>query len=241
MAVACPPFSSSPKGFGLEQTSCRLGLALGLGMVAAALALPAGNAHALLFTGQDSYRNLRVSSAFGSGYEGKNLVDSDPSTAWVIAGAINANPQGRDEGWFSFELANYFVIDALLFAPRSASGTVDGVDTLEVWASLTPFNVDVTDALSTASFLASNAVPSFRASGFTSPSSQPYSYTPSSMVGRYVVGRLLNSSDSRSDRNLGAKLFQLGGYQIVPGPLPVLGVASAFLTARRLRRRCQLG
>ena len=213
---------------------------LALGVIAASAALPAGSAHALALTGLDSYRNLRVSSVFGSGYGASELVDADPNTAWVISGALGANPQRRDEGWFSFELEKEFIIDQLDFAPRGPSGTVDGIDRLEMWASLSPFNVDVTDAGSTAAFLTNNLKPSFKVAGFAPTPSLPYSYSTGSLAGRYFLVRLLNQTDTRSSRNLGATFFQLQGAPMVPGPVPALGVASAFLASRRLRRRCQL-
>ena len=213
---------------------------LALGVLTASAALPAGSAHALALTGLDSYRNLSVSSVFGSGYGGSELVDADLDTSWVISGALGANPQGRDEGWFSFELEKEFIIDQLDFAPRGPSGTVDAIDRLEMWASLSPFNVDVTDAVSTAAFLTSNLKPSFKVAGFAPTPSLPYSYSTGSLAGRYFLVRLLNQTDARSSRNLGARFFQLQGAPMVPGPVPALGVASAFLASRRLRRRCQL-
>jgi len=213
---------------------------LALGVIAASAALPAGSAHALALTGLDSYRNLRVSSEFGTGYGPSELVDGDLSTAWAIASAFGTNPQGRDEGWFSFELDKDFIIDHLDFAPRGSSGAVDGIDRLQMWASLSPFNVDVTDAGSTAGFLTSNLKPSFKVVGFAPTPSLPYSYSTGSLAGRYFLVRLQNQTDARSSRNLGATFFQLQGAPMVPGPVPALGVASAFLASRRLRRRCQL-
>lgn len=213
---------------------------LALGVITASAALPAGSAHALALTGLDSYRNLRVSSEFGTGYGPSELVDGDLSTAWAIAGAFGTNPQGRDEGWFSFELDKEFIIDQLDFAPRGSSRALDGIDRLEMWASLSPFNVDVTSASSTAAFLTSNLKPSFKVAGFAPTSSLPYSYSTGSLAARYFLVRLLNQTDSVSSRNLGATFFQLQGAPMVPGPVPALGVASAFLASRRLRRRCQL-
>ena len=213
---------------------------LALGVITASAALPAGNAHALALTDPGSYRNLRASSVFGSGYEVSKLVDPNLVSAWVISGALGANPQDRDEGWVSFELEKEFIIDQLDFAPRGPSGTVNGIDLLEMWASLSPFNVDVTSASSTAAFLTSNLKPSFKVAGFASTSSLPYSYSTGSLAGRYFLVRLLNQTDAVSSRNLGATFFQLQGAPMVPGPVPALGVASAFLASRRLRRRCQL-
>lgn len=225
--------------FTLPATALRA--SLGCGVLAAALTLPANEAHALLLIGPDGYRNLQTSSVFGTGFEAPQLVDNDLNTAWVLGGAIGANPQGRDEGWFSFELEKDFIIKELFFAPRSPSGSVDGVDKLQMWTSLTPFQVDVTDATSTSNFLGMNLLPSFQVEGFAPTTSLPYTYSTGSLASRYVLVRLLNSTDTRSDRNMGARMFQVAGAQMVPGPLPVFGVASAFFSARRLRRRCRVG
>lgn len=231
------PASLSPSG--LFRKAAALPAALAVGVLSVSVVLPAGNAQASLITGAASYLNLTASSVFGSGFEASQLVDGDLGTAWVLGGANGINPQGRDEGWFSFELLDDYVINKLYFAPRAASGTVDGVDRLQVWAGLNPFNVDVTDASSTAAFLATNLQPSFQVNGFAPTPNLPYAYDTGSMLSRYVLVRLQNSTDSRADRNMGARLFLLQGIPLVPGPVPVLGVASAFMASRRLRRRCR--
>lgn len=239
-ALRLTPSAASPLRPSFRPVGSLQAAILGLGVLAASTLLPAGSAHGFVLTGPDAYLNLRVSSIFGSGYEASKLVDASQSTPWVISGALNANPQGRDEGWFSFELAKEFIIDRLNFAPRNPSGEVDGIDRLEMWASLSPFGVDVTSAGSTAAFLSSNLKPSFNVNGFAPTTSLPYTYSTGALAGRYFVVRLLNQTDTLSNRNLGANFFELQGAPMVPGPVPALGVASAFLASRRLRRRCRL-
>jgi hypothetical protein len=232
------PAASLLRGARSRRRVC--GPLLALGLMSAAVPLSAGSAHALLLPA-DAYRNLRASSVFGSGYDPAQLVDGDPLTPWVISGNSGTNPQGRDEGWFSFELTKDYLVNDVLFAPRGPSGTVDGVDLLQVWAAANPFNVDVTDAASTSTFLASNLTPSLQVNGFVATPNLPYSYSVGSLFSRYFLVRLVNQTDSISSRNLGARTFQLQATPVVPAPLPALGLASAFLTARRLRRRCRLG
>jgi hypothetical protein len=217
-----------------------LGPLLSLGLVSAAVSLSAGSAHALLLPA-DAYRNLRASSVFGSGYDASQMVDGDPATPWAIGSNSGTNPQGRDEGWFSFELSKNFIVNQVLFAPRGPSGQVDGVDQLQMWAAADPFGVDVTDAASTSTFLASNLTPSLQINVFAPTPSLPYTYSTGSLFSRYFLVRLVNQTDTTSSRNLGARTFQLQATPVVPAPLPALGLASAFLTARRLRRRCRLG
>lgn len=239
-ALRFTPSAASPLRPSLRTVPSLRTAILGLGALAASTVLPAGSAYALVLTGPDAYLNLRVSSIFSGSFGSSKLVDADKNTPWVISGALGANPQGRDEGWFSFELEEGFLIDRLNFAPRNPSGQVDGIDRLEMWASLSPFGVDVTSAGSTSAFLTSNLKPSFKVNGFAPTTSLPYSYSTGTLAGRYFLVRLLNQTDTLSNRNLGAKFFQLEGAPLVPGPVPALGVASAFLASRRLRRRCSL-
>lgn len=234
------PSSSPSRGASLRRSAIQPSLLL-LGTLSASLSLSATDAQAFTLTAPDAYRNVLGSSAFGTGFEPTNLFDDDLATAWALGGANGANPQGRDEGWISFETDRDFIVNRLTFAPRGPSGDVDGVDRLMLWASMSPFDVDVTNASSTAAFLASNLQPSFQKAGFAATSSLPYSYKTGSLVSRYFLVRLLNETDTRSSRNLGARSLGLLGTPLVPGPLPVLGVASAFVTSRRLRRRCRLG
>ena len=239
---ACRPTPVTPffSGQSLQGLAARTALVV-LSSVSIVVAAPSAPAQALVLTPPGGYFNVQGSSHFGSGYEASKVFDADPSSAWVIGGAIGSNPQGRDEAWLSFEIDKELLVSQLSFIPRGSSGTVDGIDRLQIWGSLTPFAVDVTDASSTAAFLGTALSPSFQVKGFASTASLPYTYSFKPVGSRYFLVRLLNQSDTRSDRNLGAKFLELKGSAIVPGPLPVVGVAAAFAASRRLRRRCQLG
>lgn len=234
------PFRSASCAQSLQRLAVRSALAVVGGLSISATLSPAP-AQAFVLTPPGGYLNVKGSSEFGTGYEASKLFDADPSSAWVIGGALGANPQGRDEAWLSFALDRDFIISQLSFTPRGATGTVDGIDRLQIWGSLNPFGVDVTDATSTAAFLASALPPSFQTSGFAVTVTPPYSYRFKPVSSRYFLVRLLNQSDTRSDRNLGGKFLELKGSPMVPGPLPVVGVATAFAASRRLRRRCRLG
>lgn len=234
------PLSSPPSSPLLCQPAARRSLMV-LGAVSATFVLGAGAAQAFTLQAPDAYRNIRASSVFGTGFEPAKLFDGNLDTAWAVGGANGANPQGRDEGWVSFETDKDFIVNRLTFAPRGPSGSVDGIDRLLLWASMSPFDVDVTNAASTAAFLASNVPPSFQVSGFAATTNLPYTFATGSLVSRYFLVRMLNESDTRANRNLGARSLGVLGTPLVPGPLPILGVASAFATSRRLRRRCRLG
>jgi hypothetical protein len=210
-----------------------------LAAVAAVLA-PWKPAQALLLLGQNDYRNLVVSSSFGTGYEGARLVDSDPESAWAIGGNSNTNPQGRDEAWASFNLDQHgYLLDTLFFSPRGASGSVDGVDELQLWVSKVPFLVDVTSKASTDAFLAQQVVPLLHVNGFADAAILPYQYRLNMVFAKYMLLRLTNQTDLRASRNLGAKQLYFK-VEFAPGPLPVLGAASGWLWARKLRRRSLL-
>jgi hypothetical protein len=203
----------------------------------AAVLGPCRPAQALLLLGQDYYRNLSVSSSFGTGFEGALLVDDDPESAWAIGGNTDTNPQGRDEAWASFNLdLRGYLLDTLFFSPRGASGSVDGADSLQLWVSEVPFHVDVTSKESTDAFLAEQVAPLLTVNGFADSVIPPYQYKLNLVAAQYMLLRLTNQTDLRASRNLGAKQLYFT-VEFVPGPLPVLGAASGWLWARKLRRR----
>ena len=204
---------------------------------AAAVLAPCRPAQALLLLGPDYYQNLSVSSSFGTGYEGARLVDGDPESAWAIGGNSNTNPQGRDEAWASFNLDRQdYHLDTFFFSPRGASGSVDGADTLQLWVSEVPFQVDVTSKVSTDAFLAQQAAPLLSVNGFADTAIPPYQYRLNHASAQFMLLRLTNQTDLRASRNLGAKQLYFK-VAFAPGPLPVLGAASGWLWARKLRRR----
>jgi hypothetical protein len=128
----------------------------------------APTAHAeILYNGGATtyYTNAVGSSTFGASFPITNLFLNN-TNEWAISGAAGGNPQGRDIGWASFQLDQLYRIDDILFQPRNATGQIDGINTLNVWISSTPFSVDVTNATSTNSFLTNNPTPTFTQSGF---------------------------------------------------------------------------
>jgi hypothetical protein len=201
------------------------------------LPTPSKARETLLLVGSDAYPNLHVSSVYGVGHGAEMLVDNDPNTAWAIAGISDSNPQGRDEGWVSFDLAQQSILSKVFFTPREASGSVDGIDQLQLWAAIVPFGVDVTSKASTDAFLSRQLVPLLEVNGFSELVTPPYTYIVQREIVRYFLVRLLNTTDSRGSRNLGAKQLLLQVTVPVPAPLPAFGVGCGWLWARRLRRR----
>jgi hypothetical protein len=242
MAPVAASFSDQelPVPFRVLPMRRRWNLARWLGATAAlavAASVPANAAEPQLLVGSENYLNLRVSSVYGSGYGAEMLVDNDPNTAWVIAGIAGANPQGRDEAWISFDLSQDYFLSTLLFSPRGSSGSVDGLDKLQLWAALEPFAVDVTSKASTDAFLALQSAPILQVNGFADSVTLPYQYSLQSPLARHVLVRLENQTDQRASRNLGAKQLLLQVTEVVPAPIPATGIGFGWLWASRLRLR----
>ena len=200
--------------------------------VAVATVSVAGSANADFLTGPTHYTSAVASSEFSSGYVINNIFDGDMNTQWAIASYAQTNPQGRDEGWFAFTLDQSYSIDALRLAPRFATGTVDGFDTVNVWIGTSSFGVDVTSASSTSSFLATNTSASWSRTGSFSGLESFSLAAP--VVGQFVVIQLINTSDSGTFRNLGLREFALSATAVpAPGAIALLGLAGLATRRRR--------
>jgi len=190
--------------------------------------------------GSTYYTNPVASSEYSGLYPVTALFDNDWNTPWVIAGEAGNNPQGREQGWVSFVLDQTYSIEDILFAPRSASGVPDGINTLKVWIGATSFGVDVTDAGSTSSFLSSptGQSPTWTQSNFTTDSLQTYPLN-TLVTGRYVLAQFINTTDTNLFRNLGGRELVVDAVPVpepAVGPLVSLAVAAvAWLAAVRGR------
>lgn len=181
-------------------------------------------AHAATLYGPTYYQNPVASSEFsGGGFPITSVFLNSPGD-WAIAGGPTpTNPQGRNQAWFNFSLDQEYSISAILFAPRNATGSVDGIDILNVWISTTPFSVDVTNATSTNSFLTANPTPTWSKSGFANNSTQTYSL-PSPVNGQYFVAEIINTTDTTLASNIGAKQFVVDAVAVPePSSLMLLG------------------
>lgn len=215
-----------------------------LALVGAIAIGSASVADASLLYGTAVNTNAVASSSFpGGGFGVNNLFDNNLSTEWVIDsygtnGSDGSNPQGRDQGWFSFTLDQVYTIDAIRFAPRNVTGQINGINTINVWIGTTSFGVDVTNASSTTAFLGSATAVTWTQSNFSSTAAQDYTLgTP--LLGQYVLVQLINTTDTSLARNLGASEFVLSG--VVPSAVPGTGLAAIGTlgltgVARRRRR-----
>ena len=201
---------------------------------AAAIAMVsvAGSANADFLSGLTHYTSAVASSEFSSGYVINNIFDTDMNTQWAIASYAQTNPQGRDEGWFSFTLDQAYSIDALRLAPRFATNTVDGFNTVNMWIGTSSFGVDVTSASSTNSFLASNTSTTWSRTGMFDGLQTFTLGAP--VTGQYVLVQLINTTDTGTFRNLGLREFALSATVVpAPGAVALLGLAGAFGSRRR--------
>ena len=201
---------------------------------AAAIAMVsvAGSANADFLSGLAHYTSAVASSEFSSGYVINNIFDNDMNTQWAIASYAQTNPQGRDEGWFAFTLDQSYTIDALRLAPRFATATVDGFDTVNMWIGTSSFGVDVTSASSTNSFLASNTTATWSRTGVFSGLQEFSLGAP--VVGQYVLVQLINTSDNGTLRKLGLREFALSATAVpAPGAIALLGLAGLANRRRR--------
>jgi len=99
-------------------------------------------------------------------------------------------------------------------------------------------NTSVTLSLSGGSGGFANFYPGQAGLSYTSPTNQPVLNTPSAYA--YVpAGATLSFSIVTNNVNAVPFAFALDNFQAVPSPLPISGAGSAFLVARRLRRRVQ--
>ena len=201
-------------------------------VTAIAMVSVAGSASAEFLSGAAYYTAAVASSEFSSSYRIGNIFDNDMNTQWAISSYAQTNPQGRDEGWFAFTLDQAYSIDAIRLAPRFATGTVDGFDTVNIWVGTSSFGVDVTSAASTSSFLATNTSASWSRTGSFSGLQ---TFTPGAPIfGQYVLVQLINTSDTGVFRNLGLREFALSVDAVpAPGAIALLGLAG--LAGRRRR------
>jgi len=190
--------------------------------------------HAAILYGPTYYTSPVASSQFSSQYAITNVFDGDLNSQWAIRGFAGGNPQGRDEAWFSFTLDQSYTIDAIRFAPRNASGAVNGINTINVWIGSASFGVDVTSASSTSSFLTTGGSSTWTQSNFASASAQTYALG-APIVGRYVLVQLINTTDADINRNLGAAEFVVSVASVPGGAAGVLGAGLAGLVTRRRR------
>lgn len=198
---------------------------------AVAIVSVAGSAHAEFLTGTSHYTSAVASSEFSPSYGINNIFDNDMNTQWAIASYAGTNPQGRDVGWFSFTLDQSYSIDALRLAPRFATNTVDGFNTVNMWIGTSSFGVDVTSASSTTSFRASNTTPTWSRTG-TFDGLQTFTLG-APVTGQFVLVQLINTVDDGTFRNLGLREFALSATVVpAPGAIAMLGLAG-FASRRR--------
>src|SRR5262245_39366852 len=133
----------------MYRTTC---IAITIMCPAATVAYPAAAMAVTYLANPGVYTNLAASSTF-TGMP-VDLVFDSTLTDWAIDGYRGNNPQGRDEGWVSATLDKSYLVSHLRFAPRKASGTINGIDDAYVWLSDAPFGVNVASAASTTAFLA---------------------------------------------------------------------------------------
>jgi hypothetical protein len=190
------------------------------------------SANAAFLSGAAHYTSAVASSEFSSSYALSNIFDNDMNTQWAISSYAQTNPQGRDEGWFSFTLDQAYSIDAIRLAPRFATGTVDGFDTVNIWVGTSSFGVDVTSANSTSSFLATNTSASWSRTGTFSGLQ---TFTPlAPIVGQYVLVQLVNTSDTGVFRNLGLREFAFSANSVpAPGAIALVGAVGLYGGRRR--------
>jgi hypothetical protein len=197
---------------------------------------PATQAEILYNGGATTYFTNAVGSSFFVNDPVTNLFLNN-TTTWAIDGAAGNNPQGRDQGWVSFQLDQLYRIDDILFEARNATGQVDGINILNVWIASTPFTVDVTNPTSTSSFKSSNPTPTFTQTGFNGALETFTLATP--VIGQYFVAELINTTDLNGSRNLGAKQFVVNA--VVPEPstyaMALAGLACGGYLVRRRRKR----
>ncbi len=192
----------------------------------------AGSANADFLTGPSHYTSAVASSEFSSGYVINNVFDNNMSTQWAIASYAGTNPQGRDVGWFSFTLDQSYSIDALRLAPRFATNTVDGFNTVNMWIGTSSFGVDVTSASSTSSFLASNTSATWSRTGMFDGLQTFTLGAP--VTGRYVLVQLINTTDTGTFRNLGLREFALSATAVpAPSAIALIGLVGAVGARRR--------
>jgi hypothetical protein len=219
-------------------------------VVVLALALFNASADASLLVGSTVYTNAVASSEYSSASNNvARLFDNDLGTDWAIngtrwpSGFAGTNPQGREEGWVSFTFDQVYTLGSVEYAPRQASGTMDGTDTLKIWISSTPFGVDVTNATQTTNFLTSTTGlnPTKTISSFANSSLQSYSFG-SPVTGQYVLLQFLNTTDTGQFRNIGGRdlLFSTPAGGTVPEPssltvLCVLALASLAMRSSRIQ------
>ena len=184
--------------------------------------------------GPTNYLNP-VASSEVSGFPITSIFNASQGD-WAIDGATSNNPQGRDQGWFSVNLDQEYSISSILFAPRNATGSVDGINTINVWISTTPFSVDVTNATSTSSFLIANPTPTWTQSTFANNTPVTYAL-PTAVNGQYLVAELINTSDPDVNRNLGATQFVVDAVAVPEPSTVAMALASIACGGFSLWRR----
>ena len=172
------------------------------------------------------------------GMDVEKLFDGNNATDWAIDGFLGHNPQGRDEGWVSITLNDTYLITNLRFAPRKATGATDSIDRAYFWVSNTPLNVNVTSLASTNAFLSTvtGTNPNMSLGPFANFNDAEYAFA-STLTGKYMLARFLNTSDGDSNRNLGARTLQIGQVGTVPEPTAIALIVIAAASALPIRRR----
>jgi hypothetical protein len=101
-----------------------------------------------------------------------------------------------------------------------------------------PFNVNVTSLASTNAFLSTitGTNPNMSLGPFADFNDAEYAFA-STLTGKYVLARFLNTSDGDSNRNLGARTLQIGQVGTVPEPSTIALLAIAGPGVLPTRRR----
>ena len=173
-----------------------------------------------------------ASSEFDANWSVDNLFDNT-GAAWAINNT--SNPQGGLEGWISVALSDLYAIDSIRYAPRAASGIIDGTESMHVWISDTDFGVNVQNAGETAAFWADNfGSTDLTVNNFADAAAQDYALDSGTTQGQYLLARFIGWNDGGAG-NVGGSTFLIDGDVVVPEPttFALMGVALGVLFAVR--------
>jgi hypothetical protein len=185
-----------------------------------------------------SVYSATASSEFAGGFEVENLFDNTVAE-WAILGA--ANPQGRYEGWIAVTLDGVYDIDAIRFAPRAASGVLDGTETMNVWVGQSSFGVNVQNAGETAAFWAGNQGSiDLTVNNFADAAVHDYALDGGTTRGTYLLARFTGWVDPGTIGNLGGSYFLIDGDQVVPEPATLGFAAISFGVLFAVRKKMRM-
>jgi hypothetical protein len=213
------------------------------------LGLASPSAHALGFTGSFDPSQWVVVNTYPGGSEtlnGTNSLCLPDYYSGCVSEIVGDQALGLYSTSTSWQLANGY-------KPSQGNSTTTTLSFLNTSGSplrvsfnwgfagdFTPtdLNSSVTLSLTGGSGGFANFYPGVAGLSYTSPNSVEIQNTTSAYA--YVpAGATLSFSIATNNWNEFPLVFALDNFQAVPAPLPISGAGSAFLVARRLRRRVQ--